>query len=376
MTACLKKIGRMIRLPLGNIILLESLPDYSDNTKAVFDELIKREINKKYKIVWIAFGDKPLPENMRFKNVSWIKRSDIPRYFYYTHRAKCIMCGNIYITKISNKQYFLFLAHGAAFKNSRNKYGVPKNCVNDDVLSLSEYLAHYDSINLSCNEESILPYGYPRNDILLKSNVDINAVFSDIEFNKLIYWLPTYRQDKWGISNSSISIPIIHEKELALKVNECAKKNNVLIVVKPHPAQVISLSNMNLTNIVFINNDFLTEKGVNNYELLGASDAMLSDYSSVYYDYLLTDKPIGLCWEDFEEYNRNEGFTVDPEYAMSGGEKIYTAEDLCLFIERIANGEDALKSEREKIKSVIHKFPDGKSTERVVDHVMTKLKEM
>ena len=36
-------------VPLGNYIMLESRPDFSDNTKCVFDELQRRSLNKKYK---------------------------------------------------------------------------------------------------------------------------------------------------------------------------------------------------------------------------------------------------------------------------------------------------------------------------------------
>ena len=67
---------------------------------------------------------------------------------------------------------------------------------------------------------------------------------------------------------------------------------------------------MTLSNLVFINDAFLSDNGIINYELLGVADALLTDYSSVYYDYLLLDRPIGLCWDDYEEYKAN-GFKVN-----------------------------------------------------------------
>lgn len=374
----IKKIVKYIitKLPLQNIILLESYPDYTDNALAVFNELIKRKINKKYKIIWITDKDIPLPQDLAFKNVSSLYKEEKDKYFYYTNRAKCILCGNIFIDKRRNRQYFMFLAHGAAFKYCKGKYSLPENCVNDDALTFSEFMAKYDASNLSANEKNFLPLGYPRNDTLLNSDIDAKKLFENYNFEKIIYWLPTYRQNRWGANHSSISIPVIHDENAASVINECAKKNNVLIVVKPHPAQVMSfVLKMNLSNLVFIDNDFLTEKGVNNYELLGASDALITDYSSVYFDYLIADKPIGLCWEDFEEYKKNEGFTIDPEIIMKGGEKIYNPEELCSFIERISNGEDFLNGERRKICKLVHKYPDGGATKRVVDHILNRLGE-
>ena len=45
------------RLKQENIIIFESNPSFTDNTKAVFDEMIRQEANKKYKMFWIARDD-------------------------------------------------------------------------------------------------------------------------------------------------------------------------------------------------------------------------------------------------------------------------------------------------------------------------------
>ena len=100
---------------------------------------------------------------------------------------------------------------------------------------------------------------------------------------------------------------------------------------------------------------------------------MLTDYSSVYYDFLLADKPIGLCWDDFDEYSKREGFRVDPNFIMSGGEKIYNEEDLKCFIIRIANNDDILAKERNKVCSLVHKYKDGNSSVRTVDYIISEL---
>ena len=58
-------------LPLKNVIVLESKPDFADNTKAVFDEMIKRRVNEKWKLVWVVSKDKqsfPKLKNVRYIN--------------------------------------------------------------------------------------------------------------------------------------------------------------------------------------------------------------------------------------------------------------------------------------------------------------------
>ena len=219
--------------------------------------------------------------------------------------------------------------------------------------------------------------GFPRNDILLNSQLDVHKLFPNKDFQKLIYWMPTYRQHSGGgIDTSSITLPIIYNEQIAEQINAAAREAGVLVVLKPHFAQDVSrLMKIDLSNLVFINDAFLRENHVLNYEFLAKADALLTDYSSVYYDYLLTDRPIGLCWDDYEEFSQREGLVVDVGKVMAAGEKIYTPEDLAGFITRLAAGEDRLAIERAEVFRLIHDYRDGDSSRRVVEHIKAKLAE-
>lgn len=360
-------------LPLKNYIIFESVPDFTDNTKAVFDEMLNRGYNKKYKLIWITH--KNIRINKKIKNVNSIYRWDHSLFYhlkrtYFLSRARLVITCNIFLKKYSEKQTHFHLSHGAAIKNCSAYYRYPDTINN--VLCISDYLAKTDSFSFSYPKQRFISLGYPRNDDLFK-NINIKSLFKDNYYNKIVYWMPTFRQYKgFGDINiySDISIPIIHKSESAKVVNECAKVNNVLIVVKPHHSQDISqITQLNLSNIIFINDEFFNENKITNYQFLGNCDALLTDYSSVFYDYLLCDKPIGLCWEDYDIYNKNVGFAVDMNTVMAGGEKIYTTEDLCSFISHVANGEDVLKEQRNKLCSLLHKYKDNQSSKRVVDYI-------
>lgn len=368
----IKKI--LLLFPMRNYILFESVPCLSDNAKYVFEEMCRRGLNKKYKIVWMInadeFGkDLPIIDNVVYAD----KYSKKSRPYYWF--AKAIICSNEFLPKKRKNQYYLYLAHGCALKNTVGKYCLPDECKDAEIITVSDYLRKYDAVNLTCREDQFRVFGFPRNDRLF-DRIDFKEIFPEKNYKKVIYWLPTYRQNKNNKKavHSNISMPILYDEAIAEKVNECAKQNDVLLVVKPHPAQDVSrLKQLDMSNLTFIDNDYLVEKNAENYQVLGNCDALISDYSSVYYDYLLCNKPIGLCWDDFEEYNKREGFTVDINYIMSGGEKIYNADDLCSFITRVAQGEDSLKEQREQIRDTVQKFSDGNSTKRVVDYIEGKL---
>ncbi len=366
---------------IKNIILFESVPAYSDNTKAVFDEMIKREFNNSYQLIWVCEKKEEVKDLNEYfketKNVKCVGVSDFVYKFYYRKTAKAFIVCNLFLLKAKPEQYYCDLAHGCALKNAAGTYSLPKSCKDADVMTISNYMAPYDAHNLMCDVKCMKPLGYARNDDLFKQ-INVHKYFNNISFDKVIYWLPTYRQNRWGDRvHSDISMPIIYSRENAERVNEEAKRNNVLIIVKVHPAQDLSkISEFNLSNLVFIKNDFFSGKDITNYQLLGSSDAMLSDYSSVYYDYLLTDKPIGLCFDDFEEYSKREGFTMNVDEILAGGEKLYNVDDLCNFIKSVAEGEDRLKDKRNEIKNLVHDRIDNQSSVRITDYLENKISNL
>ena len=95
-------------------------------------------------------------------------------------------------------------------------------------------------------------------------------------------------------------------------VNNHLKEKKVIIIIKPHPSQDMSCFNVDdLSNIKVITSPEMAQKNVQLYDILGETDGMLSDYSSVYFDYLLTDKPIGLTCDDIVVYRNKTGFSFD-----------------------------------------------------------------
>lgn len=387
----LKKLFKTILAILpGRYILLESAPDLSDNTKAVFDEMIRRGLNRKYKFVWLCRDS--LHDYPRIKNVIYLPpiptRINQWRCGYYHIRAKiALSCNRMigsnslnknrrYETQITDsklpRQLYIHLDHGSPFKDARLCQNLPEYY--DYLLCTSPQMMPYRMITFNIkNESKMLCLGYPRNDIFSKSPKDFHVVFK-MRFSKLIVWMPTFRQHK-GSKNtvSTITIPILHEIEQGEELNKWAVEHNTILVIKPHYAQDVSyIKALKLSNILFVDDQFLRENGVTSYDLLNASDALLTDYSSVYYDYTLHDKPIGLIWEDINIYKANRGLVPDYEFWSKGGEKIYQFNELISFLTHVVQGADLLKKERRKIRDCANISTDGKNTERVVDYIIRK----
>lgn len=358
-------------LPVGKYIIFESVPDLGDSTKPVFDEMIKRGLNQKYKIVWWV-QDKKDVRLPQFENVRYVDNTTIvnKRIFqYYRTRAKCFIFCNKLLSKDDSRTQSFYITHGTAIKSIKAYYHAPTDLDYCFVTSqqVVELMADQNSVPL----EKMVALGYPRNDALTNSRVDLHSILKR-DFDKVIVWYPTYRQHRNSrVQLTGDSLPIIHDTMKAKRINKILAQNRILIVIKPHFAQDISyVKDLNLSNIMFIGDDFFVDHGVSSYGFVGNCDALLTDYSSVYFDFLLCDKPIGLVWEDIDSYRENPGFAIDLDYYMKAGEKIYNEEDFVRFAEDLANGNDRLKTERAEINAWANYAADGKNAERVVDFIV------
>ena len=144
-------------------------------------------------------------------------------------------------------------------------------------------------------------------------------------------------------------------------------------MIKFHPMQDIGNNNFShLKNIRFYSNNEFSKK-FDLYELLKQTDALITDYSSVFYDYLLLDKPIGFTEDDQQQYTGNRGFAVDNPNDFKPGMRICAKEDLVKFITDVALDIDDYKEKRKKINHLSNQYQDGKNCERTLAAGRVKL---
>lgn len=363
-------------LPKKNRIAFESNPDMADNTYPVYKEMLARGLNKKYEFIWFVRHperfEKDAPENVRFENLIPGTRLGYYRKHIILARAKCLISCNTYFRKYSKRQLTIYLTHGSGIKSVKRLYGdgIKNNC--DWFLSQAYEM---DSLNLNelgipINRQAHL--GFPRNDVLFSGSKAIDCFVNRNEIEKVVLWLPTYRQMvSGGYSDTGNCLPILHEISDFRFVNEYLKSKHILLLIKLHPVQAKNLSLDDLSNIKLIDDDELQNRNVQLYEILAGCDALITDYSSVYFDYLLTDKPIGLTQDDLEEYKKKRGFLLNYDEWLKGW-PINSVKEMIEFLESVKNGTDPYIDERVKSKRASNLYQDANSTKRVVDFIIEK----
>ena len=104
---------------------------------------------------------------------------------------------------------------------------------------------------------------------------------------------------------------------------------------------------------------------VDDYRLLKDSDALLSDYSSIAYDYLMLNRPIGYDFSDLDSYTN--GLCVDNPDEYIAGPKIYCYDELLGFLKDVSEEKDSYKKQREELCGRIYKYTDGNNSKRIAE---------
>ncbi|SHJ83064.1 CDP-glycerol glycerophosphotransferase [Tangfeifania diversioriginum] len=146
--------------------------------------------------------------------------------------------------------------------------------------------------------ETVLITGQPRNDGLFNTK-EIHLLKQKLNHNsndKFVLYMPTWRE----MGNNEIFL----ENILNQLINDSAfldslNKNNIKLYVKPHPR--ITINTKSTKNIIVLKG----MSDIDNQVLIGAADELITDYSSVFIDYALLERPVHFFVPDLEEYKKD-----------------------------------------------------------------------
>lgn len=367
-------------IPKRKIILFESISDYSDSSKVLFDEMITEKINEEYKLVWLVENINNFKE-LDLKNVEFIEinpssfRKRLLKIYYYIIAKYCFYTHALIGIPFNKGQIRYFLTHAPIpIKNSTGKFWNYK--YNTYIECTSDFAKKYRCMAFEGGEDRALVMGLPRNDLLFRKTDVINKMNLK-KYNKKILWMPTFKHIKNNSRNDFQSdvkndISLLNEKTLKIINKELVNTNSCLII-KFHPSQDMNfVTKYSFSNIYFYTNDDLTKMNIEVYSLLGSVDALITDFSSVYIDFLLLDKPIGFELNDKEKYTDGIGFMFKNPLEYMPGEKIYNDKDFISFVKNICNGIDEYREERKKMLNLCHKYKDGLTSRRIIKYLNLK----
>lgn len=352
------------------IILLESHFPFDGNSGALFNYLINNRARNSYIYVWNVrrYKDGSIKNKYPVYVFSIANNSFLKQFF--VNNASFSFFDDVPVRACGPNAKNIYLAHSTyPLKNVKGIVNVPsfvdywicssENCV-DRIC---------DQRNLDASKRIIC--SQLRNDILFNEKINIDNLVDTSNFNKMILWLPTFRKANWAERCDTkqelpLGIPFFKNVSEIQSVNDVLKKNNILLVIKLHPVQDLHVIKIpKLSNIICVSHKDLAENHLSTNMLYPHADALITDYSSAAFDYMLLDRPLGYIVDDFDDYKLTSSFE---EYnRLTPGTKINTLDDFINFIIDIHSGVDYFKEERERLTDYLYEYKDGNNCKRLVE---------
>lgn len=312
---------------------------YSDNPRAIYEQMRKDPRFKDYRFIWFI-------KNHKKKNIiipgAEIKEYFSFSYFYYMSKAKywIINCKMpTYICKKS-EQIYLQTWHGTPLKRLAHDIIAPegatfyrsgvsfdKMCHSYDVdvarynymISPNKFCTEVFQTSFQIDRQRLIETGYPRNDFITNATPeDVIALKQKFHLpldKKVVLYAPTWRDNSYVASGYTFDLKADFKKWKEILGEE------YIVVFKPHYLIINKYENdHSLDGFLY---SISADAEIN--ELYVLSDILITDYSSVFFDYAVLNRPIYFYMYDIDEYKGElRGFYLDIYKELPG--KIYEDE--------------------------------------------------
>jgi CDP-glycerol glycerophosphotransferase len=383
----LHKLYKFIFILIGllptkkNVIIFESFlgKQYSDNPRALYEYLILN--SNSYEMYW-SF-DKDNIKKFQNKKLNMLKRFSF-KWLFLVPRAKYWITNSrlpLWIPKPKHTTY-IQTWHGTPLK----KLGVDieevkmPNTTTENYRKNFVYEANKWDYLVSPNNYSteifkkafvyngkIIESGYPRNDFLTTNNkIDtINSIKRNLklpENKKIILYAPTWRDNEYHTKGK-----YKFDLNFDLKKFEEELSDEYIIILRLHYLVSENLNLDGYENFIF---DYSNYEDIRDLYLI--SDILMTDYSSVFFDFSILNRPIIFYTYDLDNYkNELRGFYFDFEKSAPG--------PICKTSDEVLNNIKKLNQNKKgfQYKEFNAKFcglETGNSSKMVIETVFKNIK--
>ncbi|MFG6395501.1 MAG: CDP-glycerol glycerophosphotransferase family protein [Lachnospiraceae bacterium] len=346
---------------------------FADNPKYLYLYMSQHKRQLKIRPVWISHN----------KDIAgFLNQNDYEAYYYHSLKGIFFaLRGKVYLFDNYSKDINFWQSGGALkinmwhgiplkkiqadnifdkFRHPANLFekfkNFPRNLSDEKphhyVLTTSVFLKNIFSSAFNTN--NVLTSGYPRNDILVKENI-INLLSK--EEKKTLYKIKNFTKENKK-NKIVLYMPTFRESELrffdVININtfqEFLKKNHILFCVKLHPKSKLEarFRDIKADNILVI------DSGADPYIFLKLSGMLITDYSSIYFDYLLLNRPVVFFNYDLEQYLDNSRELYFDYNKFTPGEKVSSQQGLENALSCFINNSVGYSNKYKTQRSIISK---------------------
>lgn len=235
----------------------------------------------------------------------------------------------------------------------------------DYVLTTSDYLKPI--FTSAFQTKRVITCGYPRNDNLICSKIQnvltekemeiLSRVRNEKKNCQIIMYMPTFRDSEMNFFEDNFT----EDLETMLQLQ------HMVLIIKPHPKSKYYHKYKELEG----GNVIVSEPEDDPYPILELTDILITDYSSIYFDFLLKDRPIIFWAYDLKEYLRDSREMYFDYTDFTPGIKVNSFYELS----KALMCEDLFRDNRRELLNLLTEEPASFFSERLYYKIKSVLRK-
>ena len=329
--------------PASRGLVLSSHPDIDDNVVA----LLRDDRAKQLPVVVLA--DNATAARARAAalgvRVTVRRRNSIRGVWAFVRASVCVSTHGVYGSRSRpGGKVHLGLWHGEYIKAVGRVAGETTHRF-DRMYVSGELSRLIRSAETGLDPGLIEVAGVPRNDLLTSEKRSARPI---------VVWAPTYRASTVGTRRRDGDAESFHAfvEQTLHRLEDVLAEHEAELWLRLHPSSATKVE-VRSSRVRTADDAFLAERGMTLYSALGASHALITDFSSVWVDYLHLDRPVIFAAPDLDEYAAARGLLLQPYDWWFPGVMCHSVDEVAAAVGDVLTGRDDKCEHRRLVTSIL-----------------------
>ena len=359
----------------------------SDNVLCILNDILDQPRSLQFTFYYISYDQYPSRIQGKFASAraiptfrGWLGKFMRKAHIFYTLMSSKYIFSSSPVEPLPFKrasQIHIVANYYNPFKSDLYSYDI-KHPTANYVFTPSLMSAHIDSSTSSIPVKNYIVTGFPRNDYLISPKFSRSDLLQklelDINIQTLIVFAPTHRNS----SQSDIKLDAVNFLSLIQAILPILQDNNAAIVLANHPASGNDLNEVsdfcNAHGLICLLSVY---ESISIYDVMAHTDLLISDYSSIYFDFLLLARPVIFYFSDFSKYQDVRSFSYDPVDSICAGPVCYDNDQLLHSLKRFFDNPLLFKDQYAQkllwVRELSNKYCDAFSSSRIISFLLTNV---
>jgi hypothetical protein len=287
-------------VPQTRVVVVTAYPETEGNGIEAARALVRRYAGR---VVWLRDRG-PVPDELRAleaQGLVLVPKTSLRGLWAYLRAEAVLFTHGLYGSpRPVPRKPVVNLWHGDGPKDITPGRDVGAHIASTYFVGSTPLFSRWQAAAFGVPEDRVLVTGNPRTDQLWQPVPRERLAALGIG-GPFVVWMPTFRQARAVGAVRVHDGPGAEDREGLAELRAGLTARGLQLVVKAHP---MDADRRQWPGAVTLDEADLVAAGVPLYGLLGASSGLVTDYSSVWVDYLLLDRPIAFLVNDRDSYHR------------------------------------------------------------------------